>query len=167
MDQTARISKKLKELGFNPEHLDDTTMEWLIKIDDAIAQIENNREDALQSLKNNKVNPTSIRKIIGCSRTTLYESPLKEYIADAKEHSSKSSPAEEISKLKAQKNELSEMVTLMEARDVESEALKREIEILQRKLKEAESNIGNLQKRVNVLSGEKRDLEMELRRRAN
>ncbi len=133
----------------------------LDKVEDIISAKEKEQEDAINKLNNSYYNLSDISKLLGCSRTTLYNNNqlLKRYIELSIEKANKSNPYIAYERIRESKQRLQEQVNLMAHRDVNLEKMRHENQMLVDRIKEIKKENENLQTKVGSLSAEIRKLK--------
>lgn len=125
-----KINNRLIEINQDPfDKQKPKIQEYLLKIEKAIQDSEENKENAIKVLKDNKLSIVGIVKTIGISRQTVYNNKevLEEYISHAinKQDESDYNSKEKIYQEKIK--QLEEEIRLLNIRDVTLEYLKLEL----------------------------------------
>ena len=96
-----KIIKNLKKFGLSSDDIKPNTMEYLIKVDDALNKITTARAEAIQTIKSEKTSINKVAKESGISRQTFYNNPIiTSYVEKYIEIYVKESPYETINNIK-------------------------------------------------------------------
>ncbi len=150
MDIELCVIETVEALDENYELLPENVKKQLKSIEEIISGKESLLGQCKDNLKQSDFSIKSISKELGCSRTTLYNTPLfKKYIEYRSEVLENNNPIQQVKISQNKIKELNDVIKQMELRDVEIENLKHEIKILNNKLKEATEVNENLRISVN------------------
>ena len=156
MENNENILTRLAKIGEELDSIKPFILEYIVKIENYIAELFSQRENAINILKKNPITVASISKEIQCSRTTLYNHSqlLKRYIEQCSIDYNSKHPLMMFEVLKEENISLKEQVDKMCIRDIKYEVLKNEYATVVRKKDE---EIERLRKRVEVLTNQNKD----------
>lgn len=159
-----KIKEKLVFLNIEYNSLPERIIKYLRQIEKIITEKSILKESAMNSLKENQINLTSISEIMKISRTTLYNNEiLKEYIKYSIDKFNEGDPYYIIEKLKDSKSELENQVLDMVDRDIEIELIMQNIISLKNELAKKEKECNKLKERREILLYENMKLKAEVR----
>lgn len=144
---TINIEEKVRsvsaELGIDYNNLKSNTKKHLINIESSITNTELTYDKLLNNLKDNKVTLTSVAEDAKInSRQTLYNNKeLKAYIDLRMLQVNELNPYHQIDELKAKIDKLNEKLDLMVKRDIDTEILRNENEVLSNQIKNKDMQI--------------------------
>ncbi|MCR1822353.1 hypothetical protein [Terrisporobacter muris] len=144
--RTLNIEEQLKsisnELGIDYDNLKSKTKKHLLNIETAITNRELKYSELVDELKGNKVTLSSISDDAKISRQTLYNNKeLKAYINFRTLQVNELNPYYQIDALKEKINKLNQKLELMINRDIDTEILRYENQILLEQIKNKDNTI--------------------------
>lgn len=144
--EAVNIEEQLKsictELEIDYGNLKAKTQKHLLNIETAIANRESKYNELLHELKDNKVTLSSISDDTKISRQTLYNNKeLKAYINFRTLQVDELNPYHQIEELKEKINKLNKKLELMVNRDIDTEILRNENEVLLQQIQNKENTI--------------------------
>ena len=151
-----KIIKNLKKFGLSSDDIKPNTMEYLIKVDDALNKITTARAEAIQTIKSEKTSINKVAKESGISRQTFYNNPIiTSYVEKYIEIYVKESPYETINNLKEEIKNRDEQIEKLVQRDAnisyykaENKELSDEVESLKATIKSQEEMIRKLRMKM-------------------
>lgn len=159
------VKEKLEQLNIDYDTLQDRIIKYLIEIETIIHNKKIIMEEALTTLKNNKINLNIISDAMKISRTTLYNNKeLKDYINYSIEQDSESNPYCIIEKLKICKKEIENQLFDMVDRDIQLELQNQHLISLKKELIKKTEECNRMKERRNIIISENNDLKIEIRR---
>ena len=159
-----KIKEKLVFLNIEYNSLSERIIKYLRQIEKIITEKSILKESAMNSLKENQINLTSISEVMKISRTTLYNNEiLKEYIKYSIDKFNEGDPYYIIEKLRVCKSELENQVLDMVDRDIEIELIMQNIISLKNELAKKEKECNKLKERREILLYENMKLKAEVR----
>lgn len=159
------VKEKLEHLNIDYDTLQDRIIKYLIEIETIIHNKKILIEEALTTIKENKINLNIISDTMKISRTTLYNNKeLKEYINYSIEQDSESNPYYIIEKLKTCKKEIESQLFDMVDRDIQLEFQNQELISLKKELIKKTEECNRMKERRNIIISENNDLKTEIRR---
>lgn len=158
------IEEQLKlicnELEINFDNLKPKIQKHLLNIETAITNRELKYNELLHELKDNKVTLSSISSDTKISRQTLYNNKeLKTYINFRTLLVDEFNPYHRIDQLKDEINKLNEKLELMINRDIDTEILRNENEILLEQIKNRDATLNRIKEQN--LEMERKVVELE------
>lgn len=158
MDYNEIIVRKLEKIGESYDVLKPYMLKHLENIESLIQSKQNERNNALRTIKESTLTLSSISKELNMSRTTLYnhEQLLKRYIDYSIEESDNSDPYNIIANLKEEKSQLQSQIELMMKRDLDIELIKLENKQLKKELQEKNKELENMHKKIIEISTRKK-----------
>ena len=158
MDYNEIIAQKLEKIGESYDVLKPYMLKHLENIESLIQSKQNERNNALRTIKESTLTLSSISKELNMSRTTLYnhEQLLKRYIDYSIEESDNSDPYNIIANLKEEKSQLQSQIELMMKRDLDIELIKLENKQLKKELQEKNKELENMHKKIIEISTRKK-----------
>lgn len=147
--RTVNIEEQLKlicnELGIDYNNLKPKTQNHLLNIEIAITNRESKYDELLHKLKDTKVTLSSISDDTKISRQTLYNNKeLKTYINFRALQMDELNPYHRIDELKDKINKLNEKIELMINRDIDTEILRNENEILLEQIQNRDATLNRI-----------------------
>ncbi len=130
-----RINKKLKKFDMPElERLKTEYVDYLVKIESAIIDMENEREDYVSKYKSTKVNINTIGHRTGISRTTIYKYKgiLPEYIKNTQDEFEEDSIIKDEDSESQVINELKEQIRKLQFKSLKEQRLLDKIESQQK-----------------------------------
>ena len=151
-----KIIKNLKKFGLSSDDIKPNTMEYLIKVDDALNKITTARAEAIQTIKSEKTSINKVAKESGISRQTFYNNPIiTSYVEKYIEIYVKESPYKTINNLKEEIKNRDEQIEKLVQRDAniayykaENKELSDEVESLKAPIKSQEEMIRKLRMKM-------------------
>ena len=151
-----KIIKNLKKFGLSSDDIKPNTMEYIIKVDDALNKITTARAEAIQTIKSEKTSINKVAKESGISRQTFYNNPIiTSYVEKYIEIYVKESPYETINNLKEEIKNRDEQIEKLVQRDAniayykaENKELSDEVESLKVTIKSQEEMIRKLRMKM-------------------
>lgn len=159
------IKEKLEYLNEDYNTLSDRVIKYLITIETIINDKKTISEDAISTIKENKINLNTISTVMGISRTTLYNNKvLKKYINYSIDMENENNPYCMIEKLKSSKKELENQIFDMVDRDINIEFMNQEIIQLKNEIHKKIEECNRMKERRNVILAENTELKGEVRK---
>jgi len=155
-----KVKSILTDLGIYYENLKPKTQKHLINIESSITNRELMYDKLLHDLKGNKVTLTSVAEDAQISsRQTLYNNKeLKAYIDRRMAQANELNPYHQIDELKDEIKQLNEKLKLMTERDIDTEILRSENEILANQIMNKEKTITRMNEQHANMENELREL---------
>lgn len=147
--ETVNIEEELKstcnELGIDYNNLKTKTKKHLLNIETAIAKRKSKYDELERELKDNKITLSCISDDTEISRQTLYNNgELKAYINLRMVQINELNPYHKIDELKKEINKLDKKLQLMVERDIDTEILRNENELLLEQIKNKDNTIARI-----------------------
>ena len=159
------IKEKLEYLNEDYNTLSDRVIKYLITIETIINDKKTISEDAISTIKENKINLNTISTVMGISRTTLYNNKvLKKYINYSIDMENENNPYCMIEKLKSSKKELENQIFDMVDRDINIEFMNQEIIQLKNEIHKKIEECNRMKERRTVILAENTELKGEVRK---
>lgn len=168
MDGNVSIEEKIKEISkvleIDYDNLKPKVKSHLMNIETYLSNQEDVFNELNNSLKESKVTSISVAKAAGMkSRQTLYNNPLiKLYSEHRMEQVNSLNPSSRIDDLKIRITSLNEQVDKMVNRDIETELLVMQVELLTETIKNRESTILALEERNKAMNDKLSELKKQL-----
>lgn len=159
-----RINKKLKKFDMPElERLKTEYVDYLVKIESAIIDMENEREDYISKYKSTKVNVNTIGHRTGISRTTIYKYKgiLPEYIKNTQDEFEEDSIIKDEDSESQVINELKEQIRKLQFKSLKEQRLLDKIEIQQNEYNNLIQQVKNLQSENSRLNSEIEKLKIK------
>lgn len=158
-----RINKKLKIFDMPElERLKTEYVDYLVKIESAIIDMENERENYISKYKSIKVNINTIGQRTGISRTTIYKYKgiLTEYIKNAQEKFEEDRIIKEDSESKVI-NELKDEIRKLQFKSLKEQRILDKIETQQKEYEKLLKQLENLKSENARLHSENEKLKIK------
>lgn len=168
MDGNVNIEEKVKEIAkvleIDYDNLKPKVKSHLINIETYLSNQEDMFNKLNNDLKESKVTSTSVAKAAGMkSRQTLYNNTLiKQYSEHRMEQVNSLNPYSRLDDLKIKINSLNEQLDKMIKRDIETELLAMQVDLLTETLKNRESSILALEERNKAMADTLSKLKKQL-----
>lgn len=169
LDIKNKVEEKLNNFNMLPlERQKDNVKDNLIKIEEAVQKINEEREDLIKEYKSKKINPFNIAQVADIARQTVYNNKaLKEYINNCREQQKQNDIFETINFLKAKIEELEKELYLLYQRDAVQEKQAVEIDRLKEIIEEDAKIKENLKVRNKKLIDKNKNLKEKLDKKEN
>lgn len=141
------IKNRLAQIGYDYESLTTAQQKHLNRIEPEISRRLTEQRQALNTIKENKINIASITSTVSITRKTAYNNDvLKNYIEYAGKLYDASYPTIGLSELKEQLSESKDIIEKMVRRDANVENMKSEIAELQKEVESYKEQVNRLTK---------------------
>lgn len=139
------IMERLLNIGYDYESLTTAQKKHLLRIESEIARRLIEQRQALDAIKDNKINIASITSAVSITRKTAYNNDvLRNYIEYAGKLYDARYPTTGLSELKRQLTESKDIIDKMVRRDANTERLKSEIAELQKEVTSYKEQVSRL-----------------------
>lgn len=164
------IVRDLNSLGLNPNNLSDNEIIHITKLHTEITSRFKARDEALSTIKANKININSITKAGVLSNKTIYKYPiLTAYITASDKQYSKSLSynSKQVKDLKNKLNEANNLIQALEFNILDQELMQYEIDQLQVKLEDYRAKLDALQEENIALRNELKHIKPNTKNNTN
>lgn len=164
IDIKKRINKKLKKFDMPElERLKTEYVDYLVKIESAIKDMEDERKDYISKYKSTKVNINTIRQRTGISRTTIYKYKgiLPEYIKNTQDEFEEDSIIKDEDSESQVINELKEEIRKLQFKSLKEQRLLDKIEAQQKEYDNLLNQLSNFKSENARLYSEIEKLKMK------